>query len=290
MTDSRPTPSEPAGQAGTGRRELLKRVWREIREDDITGQAAKLAYFAFLAMPPALMAVFGVAGLFGSEAIAAWVERQARVAMPQAVTEEIVVPFIQQVVLENAPGPLSIGLLLAVWGASAVFSGTMDSLNIAYDIDDDRPFLKRRAMAVGVMIVGVILFLLAAGALLLGPQVADALGLGSVGRRVWDILQWPLAFAFVVSAFWIAYYVLPNRDQRGCRVVILKAAAAAAVLWLLATLAFRIYISNFSSYTETYGFLGAFIILLLWLYVTALVVLAGGELASEMEDRSRARS
>lgn len=293
MSDSRSTAkhanaSATANRAGT--RELLRRVWREIKEDDITGQAAKLAYFAFLAMPPALMAVFGIAGLFGSEAIAVWFEQQARLAMPQAVTEEIIVPFIEQVVLQNAPGPLSIGLLLAVWGASAVFAGTMDSLNIAYDIEDDRSFIKRRALAVGVMLVGVLLFLLAAGALLLGPQISDALGFGSVGSTVWDIIQWPLAFGFVVLAFWIAYYVLPNRDQRGCRVVILKAAAAAAVLWLVATLAFRIYISNFSSYSETYGFLGAFIILLLWLYVTALVVLAGGELASEMEDRSRAPS
>lgn len=283
---ARPARSSSTTTQDGSRKGLLERVWSEIKEDDITGQAAKLAYFAFLSMPPALMALFGVAGLFGSREIAGWLEQQARLAMPEAVTESIIEPFIEQVVLQNAPGPLSIGLLLAVWGASTVFVGMMDSLNMAYDVEDDRPFLKKRAVAVGVMVIGVILFLLAAGALLLGPQLADAAGLGALGRTVWAIIQWPLAFAFVVAAFWIGYYVLPHRDQAGCGRVLLKAASAAAALWLVATLAFRIYIANFSSYSETYGFLGAFIILLLWLYVTALVVLAGGELASEMEDRT----
>jgi membrane protein len=88
----------------------------------------------------------------------------------------------------------------------------------------------------------------------------------------------------MVAAFWTAYYVLPNRDQSRCKRVLARAAAVAALSWLVATAAFRVYIANFSSYTEAYGFLGAFIILLLWLYVTGLVVLAGGELAADMEE------
>ena len=90
----------------------------------------------------------------------------------------------------------------------------------------------------------------------------------------------------MVLAFWCAYYFLPNRDQRASKSLLAKAAAVAAALWVLATAGFRVYIANFSSYSETYGFLGAFIILLLWLYVTGLVVLVGGELASEMEKRN----
>lgn len=271
---------------GGGWKGLLKSVWREIGEDDIMGQAAKMAYYAFLAMPPALMALFGVAGLIGSRNLAEWLESQAQLALPQTVNETIIVPFIEQVVLEQAPGPLSIGLLLALFGASAAFAALMDTLNRVWDLEESRPFLKKRALAMGVMIVGVLLFLLAAGALLVGPHLTGALGLGATGELVWNLLQWPLAFGFVVLAFWIGYYILPNRDQRAFSMVLLKAAAIAAVLWILATAAFRIYIANFSSYSETYGFLGAFIVLLLWLYVTALVVLVGGELASEMEKRT----
>jgi membrane protein len=133
------------------------------------------------------------------------------------------------------------------------------------------------------MLAATALFFLAAVALLVGPELAKLAGLGAVGQLIWTILRWPLTFLFVVGAFWIVYYLLPNRDQKGYSGTILKAAAVAAVLWVLASAVFRLYIANFSSYSETYGFLGAFIILLLWLYVTGLVVLAGGELASEME-------
>lgn len=283
---STPSPAVASGRDPKEPREgLLKAVIREIQEDDITGQAAKMAYYAFLALPPAVMAVFGLAGLFGSVNLAQTIQQEASVALPASVNETIVTPFIEQVVLNEAPGPFSIGLLLALWGASSVFVGLMAALNVAYDVEEDRGFVKKRAIALGVMLASALLFLVSAAALLAGPQISGALGLGSTGDLIWTLLQWPLAFAFMVAAFWVGYYVLPNRDQAGCKKVLLKAAAAAALLWVVATAAFRLYISNFSSYSETYGFLGAFIVLLLWLYVTALVVLAGGELASEMERR-----
>jgi membrane protein len=265
---------------------LLKDVWHEIGDDDILGQAAKLAYFTFLALPPALMALFGFAGLFGDVGFANWIEEQARLAMPPEVANTIIVPFIQQVVLESAPGPLSIGILLALWGASTAIAGLMNTLNKAYDLQEDRPFLKKRGVALAAMLIGTVLFLLSAIALLAGPPLAEAIGIGPAATFIWNIVQWPLAFAFMVAAFWVAYYLLPNRDQAGYEMVLLKAAAAAALLWVLATAAFRIYIANFSSYSETYGIIGAFIVLLLWLYMTGIVVLVGGELASEMEKRA----
>lgn len=262
---------------------LVKRVVHEIGDDDVMGQAAKLAYFAFLALPPSLMAIFGIAGLFGSGRLAEWLLSRARMAMPDAVVESIMGPFIQEVVLENAPGPLSLGLILALVSGSTMFAGLMDSLNRAFDLEESRSFIRKRLVALAVMAVGVVFFLLAAGALLLGPKIPVALGLGVVGKTVWNIIHWPLAFGFIVAALFLAYYVLPNRDQEENTRALLIAAAVAAALWLLATAAFRVYISNFSSYSQTYGFLGAFIILLLWLYVTGVVVLVGGELASEMQ-------
>lgn len=265
---------------------FLKHVGREISEDDVMGQAAKLAYYAFLALPPALMAIFAFAGLFKSIEFAEWLQAQAALALPAAVNDVIIKPFINDVVLNTAPGPFSIGILLALWGASTVFAGLMDTLNVAYDLEESRPFLKKRATALLAMIIGTALFLLAAVSLLFGPEIADALRLGSAGALAWSVVRWPLTFGFVVAAFWIGYYLLPNRDQRRYKKVLLKAAAASAALWVAATALFRVYIANFSSYSETYGFLGAFIILLLWLYVTALVVLMGGELASEMEKRA----
>lgn len=262
---------------------LWKRVWHEIREDDVTGSAAKLAYYWFLALPPALMATFALAGMFGGETLANRLIEQARVALPSEVNTAIVEPFLQQILLDRAPGPFSIGLLLALWGGSTGVAVLMDAMNMAYDIEEGRPFVRKRAIALGIMLAGVTLFMLAAVAILGGPSIARAAGLGAVASAVWGIAQWPLAFLFMVAAFWIVYFVLPNRDQYDRRWVILRAAAGAALLWVAATAVFRVYIANFSSFTETYGFLGAFIIFLLWLYLTALVVIAGGEVASEME-------
>jgi membrane protein len=276
--------AEPKQKRGVGA--LLKQVGKDIMDDNVPGQAAQLAYYGFVALPPALMALFGAAGLIGSERFAAWLQGNAALTMPPAVTESIIGPFIDDVVLNSAPGLFSIGLLLALWGASAVFSGLIVALNIAFGERETRSWVKTRAIALGTMVGAVILFLLAAVALLAGPDLAEAAGLGDTGLLVWNILQWPIAFAFMVTAFWTTYYVLPNRDQRRCKLVLMKAAAVAAAGWVLATAAFRLYIANFSSYTETYGFLGAFIILLLWLYVTGIVVLAGGELAAAMQEGS----
>ena len=161
----------------------------------------------------------------------------------------------------------------------------MTTLNVVYDVEEDRSFVKRRAIALGVMLAAAILFLGAAAALLAGPQIAGAVGLGATGQRRSGRCcsgrspspSWSLRSGSSTTSCRTA-------TRRPCKKVLLKAAAAAALLWVLATAAFRFYISNFSSYSETYGFLGAFIVLLLWLYVTGLVVLAGGELASEMEE------
>ena len=123
-----PSPAVPprtaaAGAADEKPRGLLKRVLKEIQEDDITGQAAKLAYYAFLALPPAIMAIFGVAGMVGSTSLAQRIQEEAQVALPDPVAETIINPFIEQVVLNDAPGPFSIGLLLSLWGASASSPG-----------------------------------------------------------------------------------------------------------------------------------------------------------------------
>lgn len=274
-----------ADQPKRGVLPFLKHLVSEIQEDNITGEAARLAYYAFMALPPALMALFGLAGLIGSAEMAAWLQQQADLALPASVSQGIVNPFIEQVVLEQAPGPFSIGLVLALWGGSALFTGLIDTLNNAYDIEETRPFLRKRALAMGVMLGGVLLFISAAGTLLIAPAVVDYLGLGRAGEIAWNLAQWPVAFGFMVLAFWGAYYFLPNRDQAGSNWTLVRAAAFAAALWVLATAGFRIYIANFNSYNETYGFLGGFIILLLWLYMTSLVVLVGGEIASEMERR-----
>lgn len=266
---------------------LHKRIIHEIKDDDVSGQAAKLAYFMFASLPPALLVLFGITGFVGG-GMAEFITERLVGALPGSADEPesaagFLNQFVQEVVSERAPGPLSIGLLTGLWAASAVFVAASDSLNKAFDVVEDRSWFKRRAMAIGVMVGFVLLFVGASVMLVGGPQLAEVAQLGSVGDLVWSIVQWPLAFVFVILAFFLVYYVLPNRDQSDCRKVLLKASAIAAGLWLVATFGFRLYIANFGSYSATYGFVGAILVLLLWMYLTGMVLLIGGEVASEME-------
>ena len=285
---ARPAASGDTGKGESPRKEkqgnLVQRIWHEIGEDDLPGQAAKLAYYAFLALPPTFMVLFGLTGFFGGTGAADWITEQLRQVLPGSASE-LIQTFVEQVVYDQAPGAFSFGLLLALWSASNIFMGMGDTLNTAYDIEEKRSWIKRRALAVGVMLVTVLLILGGGAVILAGPAIGDALGLSGVVDILWLVLRWPLTLLLVIGAFWIVYYALPNRDQSAYKMTLLKGAAVAAVLWLLATAAFRLYVANFSSYSESYGFLGAVIVLLLWLYLTGLVVLIGGELNAELEER-----
>lgn len=258
-------------------RGLLKRVWHEVMEDDVMGQAAKVAYFAFLSLPPAILVLFGLTGFFGGEDVAQWLTAELSRTLP-AGASGLIEGFVDQVARRQAPDAFSIGLVLALWAASTVFVALADALNKAYDVEEDRSWLKRRGIALGVMLVFAVFFLAASVALLAGPQIAAAVGMGAA----WDVLSWPVAFLLVVAGFWVIYYVLPNRNQEREKTTILRGAFIGALVWILATAAFRLYVANFGSYTETYGFIGAFIVLLLWMYVSGVAVLLGGEINSEI--------
>lgn len=267
---------------------LVKRVMHEFSDDDLTGQGAKVAFYMFTSLPPALLVTVALASIFGGGRLSDFLTSRIQQMLPGSAGDPnsaagFVSEFIEQVVTTNAPGPLSIGLISGLWAASAVFVALTDSLNAAYDVTDDRSWIKRRALAVGVMLGFLALFILGSLALIAGPQIAAALELGGVANLAWSVLQWPLAFLLIVLAFFLVYRALPNRDQSGQAVTLMKGSAIAAALWLLATLAFRLYIANFGSYGETYGFVGAILVLLLWMYLTGIVILLGGEIASEME-------
>lgn len=257
---------------------LWKRVWTKYKNDDVANQAARVAYFFFLSLPPLLMATFGLAGIFGGDRTAAWLTGGLRRNLP-AAAGTLVNGFVTEVVRKEHPGLVSIGLLLALWAGARVFMALEDSLNVAWGVRCQRGFVKRRAVALGALLAVGLLFLAGSAALLAGPAIARAVGVGGAG----SLLQYPVGLAMVVAAFWVVYYVLPNRDQRRHRGVLLKSSAIAAGLWLLATLGFRLYASNFGSYDKTYGVLGGMIVLLLWMDYTSLVILLGGEISSEME-------
>lgn len=262
---------------------LWKRVWTKYRNDDLANQAAKVAYYFFLSLPPLLMAVFGMAGLFGGDGTAAWLTGSLQRNLP-AEAGALVDGFVTEVVRSRHPGVASIGLLLALWAGANVFMALEDTLNVTWGVRCARGFVMRRAVALATLLAVGLLFLAGSAALLAGPAISRTLGLGIA----WTLVQYPVGVALVVAAFWIVYYILPNRPQGGSKRSLLVAAAIAAGLWMLATIGFRLYAAGFGSYSKTYGVLAGMIVLLLWMNYTALVILLGGEIGSELE-RGRRR-
>jgi membrane protein len=265
---------------------LAVAVGKEMMEDDALNVAGGMAYFAFLALPPTIVMIFALTGFFGGDAAAEWITAQLSAAMPDEASD-LIDGFVRSVVYTQAPGLFSLGLVLALWASSNIFMAVARALNIAYDIEENRSFIKMRALALGVTLLFVVFMLSGSALLLLGPGIANALDLFGVANLAWNIAQWVLPFLLVVGAFMLAYYILPNRQQKRHNREILIGAVVGAVVWVIATVAFRFYISNFGGYDETYGTLGGIIILLLWLYMTMLVILLGGQVAAELERRAR---
>jgi len=279
--DEATPPSASPDSAPGGLLAFLKRVGREAHEDDVPAEGAHVAFFAFLSLPPTLLVAFAVTGFFGSEELAETLTVTLQRTLPEEASD-LVGTAVREVVMEAAPGPFSIGLVVALWAASNVFVAMSKALNTAYDIDDPRSFIKQRAISIGTMLLCMIFFLLGTAILLAGPFVAEWIDLWGTAELVWTVVQWPLALMLVVVAIWLAYYILPARDQNGEKTNCLIGALVAAVLWVIATAGFRFYIANFGQYSQTYGILGTVIVILLWLWVSAMVIVLGGEIASEL--------
>lgn len=264
---------------------LLKKTGQEILRDNILGLAAQTAYYFFFSLFPLLLFTTPLIGVFGDpQSIIAWVTDQAeRVLPPDALG--LVLSVVNDVVFSpNAPGLISIGVLLAAWTGSNVFNNLIFALNRAYDVEESRPWWLSRLISLAAVVASGLFLLIASTIMLAGPELIDYVTSRVPGlegtRDVWMVIQYPLAFALLVGMMWMIYYFLPNLRQNKLRV--LAGAFVASLLWIAVTLGFRTYVANFASYNKTYGTIGGVIVLLTWMYLTMLVILAGGELNSEI--------
>lgn len=264
---------------------LLKKSGREVLDDGVLGLAAQTAYYFFFSLFPLLLFVTPLLALIGDKGeMVAWVLNRIGRFVP-AEAMGVVAGVVKDVVLnDSAPGLMSVGALLAAWSGSNIFGALMDSLNRAYDVRETRSWVRRQLIRLAAL-VGAGIVLIAATAIMLGgTQVAEwlgtALGVSREVTAVWKVIQFPLAFAILVVAASAIYYLLPNVVQRVRHVLV--AGTIASVLWVVMTLLFRLYVANFGAYNRTYGTIGAVIMLLTWMYLSMLVLLAGGELAAEL--------
>jgi membrane protein len=267
--------------------ELARRTWREIVDDDVSGLAAQLSYYFFLALFPAFLFLLALASFFPLSNVTDDVGRSlGPFVSPQVI--ELVKEQMRRLASNENGGLLTLGVAGALWSSSAALVSIVGALNRAYDIEEGRPWWKVRLVAIGLTF-GVALFVLMAMSLiLLGPTLAaklgQATGWGTPFEWAWLILQWPLIFALVAIGIGLIYYFGPDAEQDW--VWITPGAAAATTLWLVISVLFKIYIANFTDYEAAYGTVGGVIVVLLWFYVSGLALLSGAELNAEIEHAS----
>lgn len=266
--------------------ELVKRTVKETIADRVPGIAAELAYYFLLALAPAIVFVAAVASFFPGPLIQDIIGRLGGVLPSGAL--EIIREQLQNIASGQNGGILTIGLLLALWSSSAAVVGVTEALNRAYDIDEARPWWKVRLTAILLTVALAVFVLVAFALVLIGPTLIDQLsarlGLSQLTATTWKVLQWPLVFAIVATGIGLVYYFAPDAEQEWEWIT--PGAVLSTILWLIASLVFKVYVANFADYNATYGSLGGVIVLMLWFYLSAFAILVGAEMNAEIEHAS----
>jgi membrane protein len=283
--------SSPWRLGGLTLAQLARRVWTEIEEDEVMDRAAALSYYFVFALFPTLLFLAALLGLVPSARLLdRLLEYLAQTLPPDAAS---VTTRTLAEILRGARGSLlSIGDLAALWAASSGMASIMTALNVAYDVTDARGWWKRRLLAVGLTLMFAAFTLTALIVLVLGPPIVEAvarvIGFGPVFARTWNVLQWPMALVLVTTGVGLVYYLAPNVRQRWYWVT--PGSAFAVAIWLLASGGLRFYVSRFADYNATYGSIAGVMLLMLWLFVTGLVLLVGAEINAEIAHAAARRA
>src|SRR5919204_886092 len=264
---------------------IVRRAAKEASNDHITNIAAALAYYAFLAIPSALLVAVGLFSLLASpDTVTTLVDKLGTIMPGQATS--LIRDSLTQMTERQAAGATLIGIggLLAVWSLGGAMQNVMWALNTAYDRDETRGFVKRRLTAWAMVLFAIVGFALAFGLLVLGPHlstwIGDAVGAKSVVTIVWWVAQWPVLIGGLLVAFAGILYLGPNVDHPRWQFLSFGAVFA-VVLWLVASGAFAFYVSRFGSYNKTWGALSAVVVMLTWLWLSSVAVLLGTEINAE---------
>jgi membrane protein len=284
--NGRRAPEGPTDLTGRSWFGVLKRTIREYKRDNLGDLAAALTYYSIFSIFPALLAVVSVLGLIGNSVTKPLLDNLGQVAPGPA--QQILTSAIQN--LQKSQGSAGIlfviGLGAAIWAASGYVAAFMRSSNVIYDVEEGRPVWK--TLPVRVSLTVVLLTLLAIGGVAvvftggLATQAGKVIGVGSAAVTAWDIAKWPVLVLLVSFMLGLLYWAAPNVKQPGFR-WISPGSVLAVVIWIIASAAFALYVSNFSSYNKTYGALGGVIIFLTWLWISNIAVLLGAEFNAELE-------
>jgi membrane protein len=274
--------------------DVAKRTFKSFQAHSMTDHAASLTYYAMMSLFPALLAMVAVLGLVGTSDLVTDAVGYARDNGADASVTDAIEASLESAISKSG-GAVSIALVVSLAislnGASGAFGAAGRALNIVYGVEDDRGFVRRKAETLLFTIVVIVLAIVALVSIFLGGELAGDLfgtvGLGSTAATVWTYLRWVVALGAAVVIYAVVFAFAPDISPRRFR-WISPGALLGVVLWILASAAFFFYVSNFSSYGATYGAFASAVVLLLWLYITNLCLLLGGELNAELERAERA--
>lgn len=307
-SDQSPIPSRTGGRGGAESplklsgpewKQTAKRTVKEVKNDRVTMAAAAMAYYWFLAIFPALIAAVGIVGLLNiTPDVLEDLVRGVRTFLPGGAGELLTDALTTA---EEQPRAASvaaavIAIAVALFSASSAMASLQGALDVAYDVPPERSrkFVKKRLIALGLLVATAILGGVASALIVFGEPLGDvvrkALPLGEIFGPVWTALRLIATLLAIAVLFAVFYYLGPSREAPRWQ-WISPGGVVGAIIWLAASVGFSFYVSSFGrqSYAKTYGSVAGVALLILWLYMSALAVLVGGELNAELERQAATR-
>ncbi|MCK1719408.1 YihY/virulence factor BrkB family protein [Bradyrhizobium sp. 141] len=267
-----------------GWKDIFWRTYQRIDEDRLLATAGGVVFFGLLAVFPAVTAVVSSYGLFADPATISANLQTLATMLPEG-SFQIVEDQVARVVSHGSTtlgATFLLGLLLAIWSANAGVKAIFDALNVAYEEREKRSFIRLNMVSLAFTIGGIVALLLMVGAVVAFPLALNHIGMGPESKLIVALARWPLLFLILLVALAILYRFAPSRDAPRWQWLSLGAVTA-ALLWIAGSALLSWYLSEFANYNATYGSLGAAIGLMTWMWMSAIVIMFGAELNSEIE-------
>ena len=268
----------------------LKAAFERFQADEMSDRAAALTYYSLMSLFPALLFAVAVLGVFGQESLITETADYLKKAGAPEDTVNAVTSALESAQSQRSTAitALIVGLALSLYSASGAFGAVGRALNRAWRVDEGRGLVRRKVGDLLWTLVVIVLVLITFVLVFLGGDLASdvlgLLGLGETAADVWRIVRWPAAVLSAMLIYAVVYYAAPNVEVRRFR-WITPGAVFGVLTWILASALFFVYVSNFSSYSATYGAFAAAVILLVWLWLTNSVMLFGAELNAAIDIR-----
>lgn len=270
-----------------GWRQIVKRAWAENKADNMPIIAGGVAFFAFLAIFPALIAIISIYGMVASPSSVTTQVESFTTSLPHSAADLISEQLKN--ITSHGGGALTVGLVIsilaAIWSASGGVGNLVTAVNVAYDEVESRNFVKLKLTSLALTLGAIVFVLITLGLVAVLPAVLNALHLGVVGTILAQVVRWLLLLVVMAGSLAVLYRVAPDRDAPKFRWVSLGSVVV-TVAWAVVSLLFSFYVNNFGSYDKTYGTIAGVIVLMLWLYLTCYLVLLGAEINAETEHQT----